>query len=129
MKKIKNKKSHELRSKCVLNKNTNSNLTHKQNYLSLLESSLNSILKFLLGSRSNGYHAIFKSKSSPPDIDQNTTIQALFALQQCKQTKPIFESKHTGQRNPTPTRTPGRSNRSDPRLPRSERKTHFGFEC
>ena len=93
MKKIKNKKSHELISKCVLNKNANPDLTHTQNYLSLLESSLNSILKFLLGSHFNGSHAIFKSKSSPPDTDQNTTIQASFALQQCKQTKPIFESK------------------------------------
>ena len=114
---------------CVLNKNTSQDVTYKQNYLSLLESSLNSILKFLLGSHSNGFRAIFNSKSSPPDTDQNTTIQVSFALQQCKQTKPIFESKHTGQRNPTPTRTPDGSNRSDSKLPKSERKTHFGFEC
>ena len=70
-----------------------------------------------------------KTRSSPPNTDQKskTTIQASFALQQCKQTKLIFKSKHTGQRNPTPTRPPGRSNRSDPRLPRSERKTRNGF--
>ena len=60
------------------------------------------------------------SKVNQAHLTQIKTPQSKLRLHYNNANKPNPSS------NPN---TPSRSNRSDPRLLRLERKTHFGFEC